>query len=584
MEEFSKKHKNYQKVVDAAKYYEMLYTGTIDEKILFAYRDSESEEEKKQRKRLYIGRSKHVISGIENVLDSLATLDTAAINVTIQSKPDQEKTVYDWIWENNIEQQAYTYVKISSLVDANSVIVAGLDEDGILCFEHIPCSLIIECKIVNDKVKKLVIRYPDEDPTKNDHVKIYTEKEYIYGRIAKQGGTFIPVDKIKVSLCYAIHTGYKLNPFTQYKTYLSILEPASELFRQLIYDGSEYDIIKNCHGIEKTFAFAPVCDYSRKGEEGIEYCRNGDVYMGDQFQKQCPSCQGTGLKIHRSSQNIMYLPEPRDKQEYLALDKLVHTVHIEQGLIDLIKQDLDQLENEIKRTVFNSNTIIKEDIIKTATEVSIDQNGIYSALQQLGRKVSDVFIWMVEVYADINKLKDINVYHGYTMELNMDSVTTMLDNRAKALVSGASYDIVKTFDYAILKKQHMDNPEFINRYSILETLKPFSDKSETERMGIISLLDDNNLDKLLYNYWQDITIQATDENDDFFDLKRDKQKAILYALAAEKVSQIEEKQPERALLDDLGNPIDPKAAPKKEDPKENPIDDPDKPIEEPDTE
>lgn len=551
----NKKHKYYDQCVAEAKKANMYYTGDIDDKILFEYREAETDVEKKQRKRLYIARTRHVNSSIENILDSLPTLDTTALSVT-HKNPKIQKRIESMMYESNVEKQAFAFIKHSTMTDANAFVVGGMDADGEVIFEYVPCKNVINYKIVNDEVKYMALWIQAADTKELDKVKIYTKEFVISGTVDKQGN-FTETDRVAVKQCFAFHCGYRINPENEFKTYKTILHPSFNLQKQLVQDGSEYDVIKNCHGIERTFAFAPVCDYSKATDLGIQYCRDGNVYMGEKFIDQCPSCVGKGLKIHTSSQNMIYLPEPRDKSEFLGLDKLVHTVHIEQNLIQMIREDIKELENDILMTVFNSNTIAKGEINKTATEIKIDQNGIFAALTMLGSKVSDCVIWMGRVMAELVGVKDVSIYHGYTMEFNLGGVGQMIAARQAAVNANVSYDIVKVFDYGILKKQHMESPEFINHYSIWETFKPFADKSESERSTVLSSLAEDNRDRVLYYWYGKVQQMVLEANPEFYEKERKDQQAAIDQVVDEIILTIRASdQPDRPNMKNIGEYIE----------------------------
>jgi hypothetical protein len=232
------------------------------------------------------------------------------------------------------------------------------------------------------------------------------------------------------------------------------------------------------------------------------------------------------MKIHTSSQDIIYVPEPMTPESVVSLDKMIHTVTIPDSILETRKTDIQETENKIIRTVFNGNSITRSDITKTATEVGIEMKGLYSALSKIGYKTSDVFIWMVECIADILGAKGVEVFHGYTLDLNIDTIEDLFNQRKLAIDSGASQDIIDVIDFAIQKKQHIDNPKALNRFAIWDQFRPFTDKSMNEKIAIMATLPENNYYKVLYTYWAIIknNIEMS-MGDKFYDLPYQRQKA-----------------------------------------------------------
>ncbi len=290
------------------------------------------------------------------------------------------------------------------------------------------------------------------------------------------------------------------------------------------------DTIKATHGIEKVFQYAPTCDFSNI-IEGTHYtCNNGYLYNHDgEVKSQCPSCKGSGLKIHTSSQDMIYFPAPLTGAPETSLSNMIHVVHMPESVLQMMRNDIESIEDKIIRTVFNGNSVTKDEVAKTATEMAIDQKGVYAALNKLGNKVSDTFIWMVEILADVYKANNTSIYHGFSMELNLDTLNNMFAQRKLAVDSGASNDVISVIDYSIIKKQHMDNPTYLNAFSLWESFRPFKNLTESERNSIIFSLPDNNKYKVLYIYFANIKANILRANENFYDLNYEQQKALIDA-------------------------------------------------------
>jgi len=501
----------------------MYYTGTNDFEVLTNYRKLESDIQKAQRDRITIRRPKHVCLQIENTLDLLNTLDKAIVNVSHPSE-SSTKILEDEIYSINVSQQAFDYVKYYNLVDPNAFLICYKDEFEDTVFTPIESDKIFDFKIKNDRVEYLIIKM-------KDHVyRIYT-KDFIadYRSIAGKEPMLVDGTYSKVSMCFAYYLGYIKNSETKFQSFKSILDPALNMLKQLLWDGSEYDVIKATHGIIKQFNYAQKCNYQSATPDGHEYCNSGNLMLGETYKGACGVCKGSGLKIHTSSQDVIYLKEPEPGQEQTKLADLIHTVFIPDSILQNRKDDLNECEDKIQRTVFNSNQVTREELVKTATQVNQENKGVVSAIQKMGNKVTETFIWMVECIAAINGIKDPSIFHGYSMDLNIETLDSLFTEREKAIKAGVSSEVIDTIDRSILKKQHLDTPEYLVRVELWETFKPFRDKTPTEKLGIVAMLPDDNRFKILYVYWNEIKNNVLFANETFYDMERDKQKVLIDA-------------------------------------------------------
>lgn len=493
-----------------AELYKQIYTGQNDYDLLTSYRERESEAQKKQRDRITIRRTVAVCHQVEHTLDKLQTLDKAVNNISAKTKEDELK---EYVYNENISKVAFNYIKHYNIVDPNAFIIAGINEFGEKEFEAVTSASVIDFKIKNDRLIYLVIK-------EKKGFKVYLD-DGVYDLDEKAN----IVNVTQTGKNYAFHVGYILDAETKFKTFKSIIASAEQQFKQLLWDGSEYDIIKALHGIIKQFAYAQPCVYARETDDGIEKCEHGTVYLGENPKGQCPACKGSGLRIHASSQDVVYLPEPLDNSG-LKLTDLTHTVFIPDSILQTRKDDIQELEDKIIRTVFNANRISQNDREKTAYEVKTENSGLIAQFYKLGEKVSDTFIWMVEVVADMIGAKDVKVFHGYSMDLNVDTLEELFTQRKQAVDSGTTNEVIAGIDTAILKKQHMDNPDYINQVLLWESFKPFRTLSQQEK---IMAIGDTNVpieDKILWLNWDRIKSNILFKYEDFYQKTRNEQTAI----------------------------------------------------------
>lgn len=519
-----KPHEYYELVTKEAKFNKQIYSGNGQKEWLLSYREKETKAQKEQRERLTRTKTKHICRKIENVFNELRILDKAAMDIVSKNEAKIQE-VKNWIYDTNLENFAFETVKYWNLIDANAFCVFGLNKYKDIEFEVIPSDMVYDYYTISGRLQFLIIKIKREDKT---DYRLYSPNEVIdfkEGR-DKEATEFVDnytVYRTKCNVMYAFQLGWQKNPETAFKTCVGIYEGANELFKSLIWEGSEMDITKALHGIVKTFAFAPRCNAQTEIEGSIYQCNEGYVNG-----EKCSVCNGTGMKIHTSSQDIIYLPEPLPGQtDTISLDKMIHTEHVSPEILNLRKADIKELENEIVKTIFSSNFTTKSDVAKTATETLVDLKGMYSALGNLGKQVSEFFIWAVECYADYLGIQDIQVTHGYALNLKLEDLDALLERRQLAIASGSPMEVIKVIDFAIMKKQHVDNPDYLDNFSIWSQYMPLGDKSESERSNIMAGLDQKDPLKVLWIYWTQIKRNIEETNKDFTKLSHEKRLALI---------------------------------------------------------
>lgn len=545
-----KPHINYDNVIKEAKLYKSFYTGEDQKEILLSYRKSENKDQQEQRERITICRTKHICRKIENVYDELKVLDKASVNIT----NDIDKKIEQRLYELNIENLSFELVKYWNMIDPNSFIVFGTNEYNDIEFKVIPSNMVYDYYINSGQLKFLIIKIQREvNGNKYEDFRLYHEKGIIDfkegknedSEIVKTSEKSYIVKRFTHNHIYAFQIGWKKNPKTEFKTCSSLIEGASELFKSLIWEGSELDTTKACHGIVKTFAFASKCTNSVEIEGTTYECTDGKTGLVN-----CNKCNGSAMNIHTSSQDIVYFPMPFQGQEMtVSLDKMIHTEHVSPEILNLRKADIKELENEIVKTSFNSNFTSKSDVAKTATENMIDLKGMYSALGSLGKQVSECFIWMAKCVADSMGVPNVQVNHGYALNLKLEDMDALIQQRESAVSAGVPMEVINVIDFAIMKKQHVDNPDYLNEFSIWQQFRPLSGMSESERVSLITSMEDLHPTRVLYLYFNQIkktvlTESKTDKegNNSFYKLEYLEQKKLIDAAVQNLISTLPNQQ------------------------------------------
>lgn len=141
-----------------ARHLKAYYTGEgkIIEEVLLNYRISEKENQKNQRKRISILRTKATIRKIENILNQLDIMDKPAVNVIGNDK--QVEDIKRWIYANNIEKFAFKTVEYYNLVDSNSFVIASINQYGDLEFKPYGSESLYDVYHINGVLKIVTLR------------------------------------------------------------------------------------------------------------------------------------------------------------------------------------------------------------------------------------------------------------------------------------------------------------------------------------------------------------------------------------------------------------------------------------------
>jgi hypothetical protein len=284
----------------------------------------------------------------------------------------------------------------------------------------------------------------------------------------------------------------------------SYLLPAKELLIESIKDKSELDLTLTLHGIAKEIAYVPACNYKA---DNHKVCQGGIVNGSN-----CPKCSGTGkMPIHRSTQDILTIELPFDPSstmdaEIIDVSKLHQYIEIPANIIELLERRQEKGEAAIALALFNKNVFNQENMASIAVEAIIQNNkSVYNALYSYAAKRAEITVHQREcaaIYTDtqeglINKRK-------YPSDFKLESLGELLTWRKMATDAGASIAILRKIDQAIMSKQNINEPKQFARLKSIEHLKPYYDRSESERLATVMLLPSNDIKRIAFLYFDDI--------------------------------------------------------------------------------
>jgi hypothetical protein len=334
----------------------------------------------------------------------------------------------------------------------------------------------------------------------------------------------------------AIFFGAFLDDQTKKQTYVTPLEPAREIFLDLIQIKSEADLTRVLHAFPQKIAYAPKCNHS---DSELGHCTDGYYNGIEDEAHRCKSCAGRGVDVHTTVQDVIFVQLPNTKEQFLPLQDLIHYVNLPEWLpkwqyATLLVETL----RRVSVAVFNTELFETPRIEKTALAKVIEYDNIYDTLKPQADKVSDIFKKIVRVTAQyIEADEGLIVYHSFPVDFKQKDVQTLIQEFAQAKQAGVSPESLRSIETDLLSKQYVDDPDTLEGIKIRQNFKPFSDKTLEEIFFILQGRDADDPDRILYENFAKIFFQISKEQETPFHLLNYvKQKEII----EEKVNQIRE--------------------------------------------
>lgn len=335
---------------------------------------------------------------------------------------------------------------------------------------------------------------------------------------------FFEVENFEYNAGYVPATivGYKHDLATDGNTKVSPMHDALCYFMKSIKTVSEFDLTMALHAFPQKFQYVNRC----MGENNMG-CNNGLTNAG----VSCHKCGGSGFAIHKSAADSVVMRMPKDKDELINLEQLVH---YESPPIDLLKfQDeyIFQLKNEARQAVFNSEIFTKSDIEKTATELTLSMEAVYDTLFPFAENFSKVYKDILYIIAKFRDISDIIIEHRFPKDFKFKTSVELLNELAIANASGAAGYIRTELSLDIAAAQYIDKPEELRRIEVKQKYYPFPDKTSNEIAFIITSDLTTMYNKVLYANFDNIFLKLEQDAENagvyFYDYTPEIQKAKL---------------------------------------------------------
>ena len=580
---YGARHAHYKHTVKVAKRAYQYMTGEDQDDIILEYKTDETPEGEQQRLRVTNSVTQYISNSVKAQFEELARVDNVVENYyypesgdSFREKEKEIESRLDVFYANNsLKDYLHEAVLHLNFYDPNAFIVVEMCyEDGDQERKKKPWTYPLEVyadQAVNYHMENGVLQWlvanqkvsyvrrdaqGGQEEVIADKFTLYAAKwnivfqelpddvefeipegwaKVIYSEPSKEDKTFIvKYYDTKIDINPAIRVGYIKDPATNRETCVNPLWPADKIYRDLIWTKSEYDLSKALHGFYQKFQYAEKC--GNKDPDTGEKCCRGKI-----GGRKCSECKGTGVNVHTSVQDVILLSMPETRDKIIPLSDLIHYETIPIELIERNNKDIQENEAKVLKAVFQRDLINKAEITSTATEVRVTENSKYNILSTYGKNYSRVWMHCVEVTAYyLEDEEGLIIDHEISSDFVIETLGQLFEQRQKAIAAQAPYQVIRQIDRKILMKQNRGEMDNVKRMEAKENWRPLREKSESERLTIITGLASLHPLKVRYQYFEEIFDEIFATKPEFVDMAYEGQKEIVNEIVDRIIAESEE--------------------------------------------
>ena len=287
--------------------------------------------------------------------------------------------------------------------------------------------------------------------------------------------------------------GYVPDKKTDGKTMVSPLHyGAVPYLKKSIKSVCELDLTLHSHTFPQKLMYAEGCSFNAE---------NVCATSGQRADK-CTLCGAKGFLAHKSAKDIQTFELPRNKDEIIPLESLIHYAYPPIDGIKFQDEYIKGLKQDCYKGVFNSEVFSKDEVAATATGKNMDLQNVYDTLSDFATKRADIWrktVLMIGVILDYN---DTIAEFKYPSDFKLKSVSDLLNDLKTANESSAPAFVCTELNRDIAKQLYQDRPDEIKKYEVKQRLAPFAGKQAAE-IALLMVSDDvQRVDKIAYNYFE----------------------------------------------------------------------------------
>lgn len=340
----------------------------------------------------------------------------------------------------------------------------------------------------------------------------------------------------KIGFVPANRVGSVSDIATRNRTCVPLIMPAQPYFEKAIKAVSEFDLSTCLHLFPQKIQYTDACD-GEVTKEGRNPCHGGINAMGE----TCHACNGSGMKVHKSSMDLIQLRLPKNPEDMMNLENLLVYKY---PPIDLLKFQEDLALHKYRymanKAVYNSEVFASEGT-NTATEKLVDLEAVYDTLAPYAENWSEMYVFIMEALAALLSI-DVKVFHAFPKDFKMVTYQQLLEQYKIANENNAPSYIKKALTRDLSNKLYVDQPEELHKIAVKEKFYPFPGKTDQDIMAIITNDMTTDENKVLQNHFDyifnEIEFEQRQKEIDFYLLNEVAQKKLIDDKVAELIEEI----------------------------------------------
>jgi hypothetical protein len=252
--------------------------------------------------------------------------------------------------------------------------------------------------------------------------------------------------------------------------------------------------------------------------------------------KTCPSCSGSGKKVHTSSQDVIEVQLPSEDAENnvtITPKDFVFYVDIPFDIVKQQKEDVDAYTPKITEAVFGVDISHQQSAMATATQITNYYDTAQDAMYEFTKSPQKMFYFTIDFISATLGIDEVETKLLYTNEYDLESEEYLINLLKMSKEAGASPEVIENINKRIVIKQNRTDSSYMSVYNAMRKFEPFSNIQPDLKANIILSLPDSSLQKALLLNFKEITEDIVANEPAFLLLDYNQQKAIVEAKAQE---------------------------------------------------
>lgn len=561
------RHNCYDATVDIAKFANQIVTGKDYAELVVNYKPRESSEQKKQRVRISQVRTKAPAGKIEGFfkrvfradklkfdIDHESNEEKAKISQYIDKYGDDGESLLLWseetaLYYNNVDPNAFYWVKHSVVDDEDMFEPFIFNSEEVLDYKikkggvkYCVTKLIETVHYLEDDLKKekdiciyyyfdadviqTVIEFNKDIANNSDYYDIFRDME-VETELLDNKEFIVLTEVNEIGVTPVSRIGYKYDYKNQKNSYVTFWDDASEIYKILVQDGSALDIALRLHTFPKLISYYTPCNYQDVASSQI--CKSGKLHPTGH---DCPSCGGTGKKVHTGGQDVIEIQLPTaDDPFQIKPSDLMHYVDMPFDIVEKLDSLVKEATPQIAEAIFGVDISHQQGTNATATQVKNYYDTAQDALYEFTKSPRKIFLFTIDIMSKYLGIENLTRELLYTNEYNLESESELLEKLKMAKEAGASPEVVENINKRLVNKQNRTDSTYMNVYNAMRKFEPFRNVPPDIKAMLIAERSDSDLQKSLYLNLAEITEHILANNEGFLLLDYESQKQVVEELA-----------------------------------------------------